>query len=477
MPAFSGTKWGGNAQGSSGGVVTWSLIGAGRTGVIAGFGTDGFGIDDDKTSNGQSVAGFDVIAALRGAFQSWEDVADIEFVQVVDGGERVIGGHSADIRVAFGHIDGVGGVLGSAYFPTSTETRRAGDILFDEDDYSFRSSLDKFVAVAAHEIGHSIGLSHVDDPAALLFPFVGEHTTPQPDDILGARQIYGRPRDASERVVLDENTPDVQIIQRKDGLNVRGSSADNDIIGAAGDEELRGLAGNDRLIGAGGADRLFGGAGDDFQRGGGGLDRLFGNGGEDTLIGGGRSDFLKGGGGADVLNGGGGADELQGNGREDTLNGGRGDDTLKGGGGADVFVLTGGRDTVLDFSVRVDRIDTSAQSGLSDLLIQDSTAGAVISVGARTIVLQGVEANELTDDQFIFAGDQSESTPQAVASDPASEIAIPDDEDGADEFDAALAEGNFHDHGQHHEDDHADDHFHDHFHGGAGPYSASDLLL
>ena len=465
MPSLSGSKWGASTTGTTGGVVTWSLVGAGRSGVTEGFNTNGFGLQDDRTSNGQVATGFDVLAALQSAFQSWADVADIEFVQVADGGERVLDGHSADIRVAFGHIDGASGrILGKAFFPTDDASPRAGDILIDEDEFGAAFLQDLFIAVAAHEIGHSIGLGHVNDPSALLNPIVGQHTTPQSDDIQGARQIYGAPRDTIKRLVLDEDTPDVRIVERRDGLNIRGSSESNSITGAAGAEEVRGLAGDDRLTGAGGADSLFGGTGDDFLRGGGGLDRLLGNGGEDTLIGGGRSDFLKGGGGADQISGGGGADTLNGNGREDTLDGGRGDDVLRGGAGADVFKFSGGQDIVLDFAIGVDRIDATAFGDIADLAIADTADGAAVSAGAKTLVLQGVAADQLSDDQFIFAGDQEAPGPVAVVLEMAPEDTGPD-QDGVQEFDAAPRAETFHD--DEHGDNHVDDqrHGHDDGHG------------
>ena len=436
MPVFSGAKWGANARGSTGGVVTWSLIGPGAVGVIDAYDTEGFRAAEDLTADGQIVTGFNVIAALKSAFTSWSDVADIEFVQVADGGERVIGGFSADFRIAFGFIDGTGNSglqLGAAYFPARNETARAGDILFDEDEFGAASSRKTFVSVAAHEIGHSIGLRHVNNEAALLNPIIGRHSTPQADDIDGARQIYGAPRDTKKRLLLDDNTPDIRIAERKEGLSILVTSDENRITGAAGGEEMRGLGGDDRLIGGGGADSLFGGGGDDFQKGGGGLDRLLGNAGEDTLIGGGRADFLKGGGGADELKGGGGADELTGNGRNDRLDGGRGDDTLKGGGGADVFVLTGGRDLALDFNAATDRIDASAFGGLADLTITDTEQGAEVSGGPRTLVLRGVGAEDLGEDQFIFAGGLTEASAEPPVIEPAPEaepepVADPDPE-------------------------------------------------
>lgn len=109
-----------------------------------------------------------------------------------------------------------------------------------------------------------------------------------------------------------------------------GNTLDNVIRGSRGDNTLFGLAGDDVLFGDFGRDRLEGGAGNDR------LDGWFG---DDTLLGGDGNDVLTGGGGID---------------------------RLAGGAGADVFVYTGVSDShastperILDFDVRVDRIDLS----------------------------------------------------------------------------------------------------------------------
>ena len=46
--------------------------------------------------------------------------------------------------------------------------------------------------VAAHEIGHTLGLAHSDDPNALMFPsYSGPHRSLDQDDIAGVQSIYG----------------------------------------------------------------------------------------------------------------------------------------------------------------------------------------------------------------------------------------------------------------------------------------------
>ena len=51
-----------------------------------------------------------------------------------------------------------------------------------------------FYAVAVHEFGHSLGLSHSSVEGAIMFPYyqaVTDNYTLSPDDITGIQAIYG----------------------------------------------------------------------------------------------------------------------------------------------------------------------------------------------------------------------------------------------------------------------------------------------
>ena len=65
-------------------------------------------------------------------------------------------------------FDGPGGTLAHAYFPIY-----GGDAHFDNSEYwtinSYRGT--NLFQVAAHEFGHSLGLSHSDKKSALMAPF------------------------------------------------------------------------------------------------------------------------------------------------------------------------------------------------------------------------------------------------------------------------------------------------------------------
>lgn len=180
-------KWGPAAFGT-GATVTWSLM---ATGVDLSF--EGAGVTNTHLS-AFMPAGFK--AAIVAAFAAWSAVADITFIEVPDLGEPGNAAQlSGDIRIG-GHVfDGAGGTLAHGFFPPVNGTSAAGDIHFDIAEtwkLGFGGPGFDIFQVAAHEIGHAIGLGHTGVPASLMNPFYTEaFAGPQADDIAGAVFIYG----------------------------------------------------------------------------------------------------------------------------------------------------------------------------------------------------------------------------------------------------------------------------------------------
>uniref|UniRef100_A0A3P9NE72 Matrix metallopeptidase 7 n=1 Tax=Poecilia reticulata TaxID=8081 RepID=A0A3P9NE72_POERE len=138
----------------------------------------------------------DVERSFRLALKMWSDAAPLNFVKVIHG--------KADIVLSFAHrahgdfspFDGPGGVLAHAFQPGEG---MGGDVHFDEDEtWTTGGALSisfSLFAVAAHELGHSLGLTHSRDPSAVMFPSYRHQSSKQytlsTDDVLGIQRLYG----------------------------------------------------------------------------------------------------------------------------------------------------------------------------------------------------------------------------------------------------------------------------------------------
>ncbi len=145
--------------------------------LAASLGWDGPGLGGAEltytVSNApSSLSQVEVDAAIQTALDAWASVVDITFTKVDQTGLR------DSIDIEFTNIDGGGGTLAQAYFPDDVNPDRiAGDIQFDSSDIwevgnSLGNQAFDLVWVAAHEIGHSLGLDHLADVGSVLQPFV-----------------------------------------------------------------------------------------------------------------------------------------------------------------------------------------------------------------------------------------------------------------------------------------------------------------
>lgn len=252
--------------------------------------------------------------------------------------------------------------------------------------------------------------------------------------------------DNADNVVLDGNMANIYLLTAVTHL----TNIDSQVVPQTADQgaalqaiwdfrhrpiglSLAGTAGDDTLTGGDLADTLSGGSGNDLLTGGAGNDLYIADkprivedpgGGVDTVrttvsytlppnvenlelagtkatTGQGNTldNVITGNDAANRLLGRGGADTLSGGAGNDTLNGGTGADDLTGGPGADVFVFVvgDGKDVIHDFGAggEADVLDVSAWMAAGKPLLAETTAGVTVSLGADSVLLEGVKLAHL----------------------------------------------------------------------------------
>ncbi|KAM8976355.1 matrix metalloproteinase-18-like [Pelodytes ibericus] len=135
----------------------------------------------------------DVERSIEKAFKVWSDVTPLTFTRIYN--------KESDIEISFltgdhqdnSPFDGPNGILAHAFQPGKGI---GGDAHFDDDEMFTKTSRQyNLFLVAAHEFGHSLGLSHSTDQGALMYPnypntHPDEFQLPQ-DDINAIQSLYG----------------------------------------------------------------------------------------------------------------------------------------------------------------------------------------------------------------------------------------------------------------------------------------------
>ena len=169
MFEFLGHKWGEPTLGTPSGTISWNA--------------DLTGLDP---AGDATIAQLET--ALQSAFTAWENVSAVEFVEVsgpadVVIGETTFGPGSATLAVA------TISDLSNFTEPTVANIQFNADIpwapMTDPDVVS-----ENFFAVALHEIGHILGLEHVDDPTQIMNAFLTTDNLGE-GDIQGIQALYG----------------------------------------------------------------------------------------------------------------------------------------------------------------------------------------------------------------------------------------------------------------------------------------------
>ena len=250
-------KWGSPTLGTGGGVVEWSFTTRDYNGQHFGF---------------DRVLAADFQAEIRNAFNRWEQVARIDFVEVGDASDNAI-------RIGSDEIDGPGGILGQAWTSYAGGSVVRSEIHFETDE-GWRTSDgrivtdagESFYVTALHEIGHTMGLGHHDAEPAVMSTFLEAQLVDLlRSDVAGAQAIYGTPGGSPANAVTSSGT----------------SSAER-LTGGTGNDTLQGYGGDDVVTGDSGSDLIIGGDGVDELRGGNGADTIHADGGNESFVSGGN---------------------------------------------------------------------------------------------------------------------------------------------------------------------------------------------
>ncbi|PIK48147.1 putative matrilysin isoform X2, partial [Apostichopus japonicus] len=141
---------------------------------------------------------------------------------------------TSDIQVAFrtkDHgdnypFDGPFDVLAHAFSPG---TGLGGDIHFDDDEqFTINSATGAdFTFIALHEMGHSLGLEHSNNPDAVMSMFFTNNPSDiqlHNDDIAGIQSLYGRPEGVEAVIEIEVATVPVTCTKVYDAIADVGAS-------------------------------------------------------------------------------------------------------------------------------------------------------------------------------------------------------------------------------------------------------------
>lgn len=114
-----------------------------------------------------------VRSVFAAACRRWSDAAEVTFVPVTEGATMRVAFTSFDHGDGFS-FDGRGGEVGHAYAHGSKPRSLAGQIHFDGSEiWSFAENCPPtakdFLSVAIHELGHVLGLDHVERTDSVMF--------------------------------------------------------------------------------------------------------------------------------------------------------------------------------------------------------------------------------------------------------------------------------------------------------------------
>ncbi|XP_006887410.1 PREDICTED: stromelysin-1-like [Elephantulus edwardii] len=140
-------------------------------------------------------------SAIVRALKLWEEVTPLTFSRIYEGEADIMISFAVRDHKDFYPFDGPGFSLAHAYPPGPGIN---GDIHFDDDEQWTEDYLGtNLYLVAAHEVGHSLGLFHSNNPDALMYSLYKEptdltHFHLSQDDVNSIQSLYGPPPSFSD---------------------------------------------------------------------------------------------------------------------------------------------------------------------------------------------------------------------------------------------------------------------------------------
>ena len=142
----------------------------------------------------QKLAGETELDLIRQGFALWAAQTPLTFTETNNENDaNIVIGWAAGDHGDGDPFDGPGDVLAHASFPNPYNDRQVF-LHFDDDERWVDSNTNNvdLLTVAAHEIGHTLGLAHSNDPGALMYPsYDGPRRFLGDDDIAGIQELYG----------------------------------------------------------------------------------------------------------------------------------------------------------------------------------------------------------------------------------------------------------------------------------------------
>ena len=147
----------------------------------------------DKIGHDSSFTGGAVKREIEKGLFEWSKYAGLTFIEIDDKLRAHVhirfGSHAHGERNPKAYFDGSYGVLAHTYYP------RNGEMHFDQSE-NYTASKSRGINmhyVAAHEMGHGLGIEHSSYPYALMAPYYFGYREEMlsDDDIRAVRRLYG----------------------------------------------------------------------------------------------------------------------------------------------------------------------------------------------------------------------------------------------------------------------------------------------